>query len=401
MATARTILQAKRAGFVGLGRLGLCTALTFEQAGWDIVGSDVFPAYVDSINDKTLRSSEPGVEEALRTSKRLRATLSLREVVDHADIVFILVATPTGSGDQAYDTSALSRVLSDISDLSPKNKHVVICCTVLPGYISNTGTYLLESCENCTLSYNPEFIAQGAIMHGLATPDVVLIGEANDEIGDVLQRMHETSTSNQPRVCRMSPQSAEIMKLSVNCFVTTKISFANMIGDIADATPGADKFDILAAVGGDSRVGGKCILPGYGFGGPCFPRDNRALGTYAKMVGVDALICDATDAYNTLHADIMAKSLLDQGLDEYKISDVAYKPNCPVDIIEESQPLEIAKRLVRAGKKVTISDRAAIVHLVRRTYGRLFDYEICDATVGGVARVPNTTMGNPLSSYTK
>ena len=191
------------------------------------------------------------------------------------------------------------------------------------------------------------------------------------------------------------------MKLSVNCFVTTKISFANMIGDIADATPGADKFDILAAVGGDSRVGGKCILPGYGFGGPCFPRDNRALGTYAKMVGVDALICDATDAYNTLHADIMAKSLLDQGLDEYKISDVAYKPNCPVDIIEESQPLEIAKRLVRAGKKVTISDRAAIVHLVRRTYGRLFDYEICDAAARGIAPIPDTTMGNPLSSYTK
>ena len=112
-------------------------------------------------------------------------------------------------------------------------------------------------------------------------------------------------------------------------------------------------------------------------------------------------VIDHADIVFTLHADIMAKSLLDQGLDEYKISDVAYKPNCPVDIIEESQPLEIAKRLVQAGKKVTISDRAAIVHLVRRTYGRLFDYEICDATVGGVARVPNTTMGNPLSSYTK
>lgn len=401
MSTARTILDTKRAGFIGLGRLGLCTALKFEQAGWDIVGSDVFPAYVDSINEKSLRSSEPGVEEALRSSKRLRATLNLREVIDHADVIFILVATPTGNGEQAYDTSALSRVLNDISNLRPKNKHVVICCTVLPGYISNTGSYLLENCENCTLSYNPEFIAQGEIMQGLATPDVVLIGEANKEIGDVLQQMYETATSNQPRICRMSPQSAEIMKLSVNCFVTTKISFANMIGDIADATPGADKFDILTAVGADSRVGGKCILPGYGFGGPCFPRDNRALGTYAKMVGINPLLCDATDAYNTLHADLMAKSLLDRDLDEYKVSDVAYKPNCPVDIIEESQPLEVAKRLVRAGKKVIISDRAAIVDLVRRTYGRLFDYEICDTATQGVASIPNTTMGNPLSSYAK
>ena len=92
MASAESILQTKRAGFVGLGRLGLCTALTFERAGWDIVGSDVFPAYVESINDKSLKSSEPGVEEALRSCRRLRVTLSLKEVVDHADVIFVLVA---------------------------------------------------------------------------------------------------------------------------------------------------------------------------------------------------------------------------------------------------------------------------------------------------------------------
>ena len=167
-------------------------------------------------------------------SKTTRDSQS-EEVVDHADVIFILVATPTGVGEHAYDTTALSRVLWDISRLKPRNKHIVICCTVLPGYIASTGSCLLEDCDGCTLSYNPEFIAQGAIMCGLAEPDVVLIGEGNTEIGDVLQRLYETTTSNTPKICRMSPQSAEIMKLSVNCFVTTKISFANMVGDIADA----------------------------------------------------------------------------------------------------------------------------------------------------------------------
>ena len=399
MASAESILETKRAGFVGLGRLGLCTALTFERAGWDIVGSDVFPAYVESINDKSLKSSEPGVEEALRSCERLRATLSLKEVVDHADVVFILVATPTGIGEHAYDTTALSRVLWDIAELKPRNKHIVICCTVLPGYIASTGSCLLEDCDGCTLSYNPEFIAQGAIMRGLAEPDVVLIGEGNTEIGDVLQRLYKTTTSNTPKICRMSPQSAEIMKLSVNCFVTTKISFANMIGDIADATPGAQKDDILRAVGSDSRVGNKCILPGYGFGGPCFPRDNRALGTYARSVGVEPTLCDATDEYNRLHAEIMTKTLLDQNLDRYVISDVAYKPGCPVDIIEESQPIEVAKRLVRAGKRVAIRDRAAIVQLVKRTYGRMFEYEIAYGESRGDVVDTSAAMGNPLSSY--
>ena len=88
----------------------------------------------------------------------------------------------------------------------------------------------------------------------------------------------------------MSPDSAEITKLAINCFITTKIAYANMIGDIADQTPGADKFEILKAVGGDKRIGGLYLKPGYGFGGPCFPRDNRALGSYAQQVGIDPII---------------------------------------------------------------------------------------------------------------
>lgn len=395
MASAESILIQKRAGFIGLGRLGICTALKFEQAGWDIVGSDVFPSYVESINLKTLRSWEPGVEDALRKSTNLRATLDLADVVKHADILFVLVATPTGVGEEAYDTSTLSKVISDIAAFQPKNKHIVICCTVMPGYISTVGSHLLEGCTGCTLSYNPEFIAQGAIMQGLSEPDVVLIGEGNEVAGDVLQSMYEAATSNNPRICRMSPESAEIMKLSVNCFVTTKISFANMIGDIADATPGADKMAILEAVGADSRVGSRCILPGYGFGGPCFPRDNRALGTYARKVGVEPSICDATDNYNKQHADIMAQDLLNQNLSSYTICDVAYKPKCPVNIIEESQPIEVAKRLVRAGRSVTIKDRLAIVDLVRRTHGRIFTYEVDDRDTNF------DTTSNPLSSYAK
>merc|ERR1711916_45239 len=102
-------------------------------------------------------------------------------------------------------------------------------------------------------------------------------------------------------------------------------------------TPNADKHDILEAVGADSRVGTKYLRPGYGFGGPCFPRDNRALGVYANRVGVKPLIPEATDNFNNFHAEFMAEHLLNQDLDSYVITDVAYKSKCPVDIIEESQ----------------------------------------------------------------
>ena len=390
-------MDDNKVSIIGLGRLGLCQALTFERAGCNVLGCDVSAEYVATINSRTLQSSEPGVEEALRSSSQLRATTSLAECVDHSALLFILVATPTGLGDHAYDCGTLSRLLEDIAALRRPGKHVVIGCTVLPGYIANVGSALLADCEGCTLSYNPEFIAQGEILSGLAAPELVLIGEGSVAAGDALEALYARATSSVPVVCRMSPASAEIAKLALNCFITAKISFANMVADIADRTPRADKNDILRALGADGRIGPRCLRPGYGFGGPCFPRDNRALGSYARAVGVEPHLCDATDAANRQHSVLMAEMLLTQGLERYVIADVAFKPGCRVDVIEESQPLEVAKLLARAGKRVAIRDRAAIIALVRRTYGRLFEYETTDDAQR--APPPNLTMGNPHSSY--
>ncbi len=390
-------MDDNKVSIIGLGRLGLCQALTFERAGCNVLGCDVSAEYVATINARTLQSSEPGVEEALRSSSQLRATTSLAECVDHSALLFILVATPTGLGDHAYDCGTLSRLLEDIAALRRPGKHVVIGCTVLPGYIANVGSALLADCEGCTLSYNPEFIAQGEILSGLAAPELVLIGEGSEAAGDALEALYARATSSVPVVCRMSPASAEIAKLALNCFITAKISFANMVADIADRTPRADKNDILRALGADGRIGPRCLRPGYGFGGPCFPRDNRALGSYARAVGVEPHLCDATDAANRQHSVLMAEMLLTQGLERYVIADVAFKPGCRVDVIEESQPLEVAKLLARAGKRVAIRDRAAIIALVRRTYGRLFEYETTDDAQR--APPPNLTMGNPHSSY--
>jgi len=151
-----------------------------------------------------------------------------------------------------------------------------------------------------------------------------------------------------------------------------------MIGDIADKTSGANKYDVLNAVGQDSRVGVKCLKPGFGFGGPCFPRDNRALGWYAKSVGIDPLLGIATDQYNKFHAQIMIKELLEKKQDLYIFENVAYKENCEVPIIEESQKLIVARGIQQAGAKVLIKDRKIIIQEVMREYGNIFNYEITD-----------------------
>jgi UDP-glucose 6-dehydrogenase len=149
-----------------------------------------------------------------------------------------------------------------------------------------------------------------------------------------------------------------------------------MIGDIADKTPGANKFEILEAIGNDKRIGSLCLKPGYGFGGPCFPRDNRALGSYAQTVGIDPFIPQATDASNKLHAQFMTNQFLDEERESYLFEKVTYKEGCAVPIIEESQKLDVAAALAKKGKKVVISDTDLVIKEVQHAFGDIFEYQI-------------------------
>ncbi len=368
----------KNISIIGVGRLGICVGLCLEKAGYNILGVDVFPEYVQKINNKTLISPEPNVTELLKQSKNFKATLNLNEALEFSNIIFIYVATPSSGGNKHYDHTMLGNVLMNINKEKVKNKHIIIGCTVIPGYISQVGNFLIKDCENTTLSYNPEFIAQGDIINGLLKPDFILIGEGSKEAGDELENIYKTLNHGDINIQRMSPISAEITKLSVNCFITTKIAFANMIGDVADSSVGANKFDILRAVGSDSRIGSKYLKPGYGFGGPCFPRDNRALGSYIKSVGIDPLIPTATDESNKKHTKFQISQIIkNNNKDEpYIISGVGYKDNCTVPIIEESQKLIIGEELANNGFKVILQDKEHMLNAVKLEYGDIFDYDI-------------------------
>ncbi|MBS0625108.1 MAG: UDP-glucose/GDP-mannose dehydrogenase family protein [Verrucomicrobia bacterium] len=367
-------MENQKITVIGIGRLGICLALCLEKAGYDVLGVDVSPAYIAEVNSKTFSSLEPSVNDYLRSSKNFKATTSIPEGVAFSDLIFLVVPTNTAPGIESYDHTILSDVLAKIDECAPSNKHVVISSTVFPGYIAKTARPLLKNCPNATVSYNPEFIAQGNIIHGMRYPDMVLIGEGSKEAGQLLESIYTKLCANTPHIARMSPESAEIAKLTVNCFVTAKIAFANLIGDIADETPNADKNAILEAVGKDQRIGSKNLMPGYGFGGPCFPRDNRALGNYATLIGIEPLLFRATDEVNAMHTAYQAKKLIEQNLDKYVFEDVCYKPNCPVPIIEHSQKLAIAKTLADQGKEVTILDSENVISKVRQEYKNIFNY---------------------------
>ncbi|HKK73863.1 MAG TPA: nucleotide sugar dehydrogenase [Saprospiraceae bacterium] len=362
---------------IGIGKLGICMALHLEQAGYSVLGVDVDPQYIAQINQRSLSSSEPEVEAQLQSAKRLRATTHIQEVLQaDIDLLFLFVATPS-TPEGNYDHSQIEQVTDELAQLQSNSRprHLIVGCTTMPGYCDQLAKKMKP--YNYTVSYNPEFIAQGRIMHDLVHPDQVLIGEADTAVGERLAQLYSHICRNKPAIHRMDRLSAEITKLATNCFLTTKISFANSIGDLAISV-GADPGKILAAIGSDSRVGQKYLKHGFGFGGPCFPRDNRALGIFARNSGHQLLIGEATDQVNQQHLAFQFQQHLEHFPPEQTIvfDSVSYKPDST--LLVESQQLALAVKLAKAGRRVKIRERKAITEQLDQQYPGLFELEARD-----------------------
>jgi nucleotide sugar dehydrogenase len=372
--------EKEKVTVIGVGRLGLPMALVYEKAGFDVIGVDVSNDYVKALNNRSLKSFEPNVEAYLQSSTSLTATTSLLEGLNHSDIIFIVVPTPNGGGDNHYDCQILGNLFLKINALAPSNKHFIISCTVMPGYIDNTAKLLLSNCTNCSISYNPEFIAQGSIIHGFENPDLILIGSENAEIADKIESVYKKACKNNFLTKKMLPIEAEITKICINGFITTKITYANMVGDICDKL-GADSMTVLNAIGSDSRIGNKYLNPGLSYGGPCFPRDTLAISKLLVANDLDPVITEATDKYNSLHIMYQIEQLLkiNPTKDLFVFENVTYKDDCLVPIIEESAKLKMAKILnLKYGKKVLIKDKKHILDQVKIEYGNLFLYAELD-----------------------
>jgi len=344
----------KNISILGVGKLGLCLALNLERKGFDIIGVDVSQHYVDSLNEKTFTTTEPFVDTYLREAENIKFTTNLKDALLN-DIIFVVVRTPS-TYDWKYDHSQIENIANQLITFGKQKtrKDLIINCTTFPGYCETLQKKLRE--YNYYISYNPEFIAQGTIIRDQLNCDNVLIGEADKYAGDLIEAIYKQMCESNPIINRMTPTEAELTKLSVNCFLTTKISYANMVGDIAERL-GCDANRVLTAVGTDSRIGSKYIKPGFGFGGPCFPRDNRALAKCGEEVGVDAIISKATDEMNEKHLEYQIEQFVKTNPDKTKTVEIPYVTyKAESTLIEESQQLKFAIRLKELGYKIKVID---------------------------------------------
>ena len=342
-------------GVIGAGRLGICFALLCERAGYDVLVSDIREDYVNDLNAKKISTNEPEVEDLLRISKNFRATTNNKEVIEECDLIYTLVATPSLE-DGSYDVSAVWDVVEDLKDVT-KKKYFVVGCTTNPGDCDAFQKYLPR---NVHVMYNPEFIAQGSIISDLKQADMVLLGvdpTLEDHVVKDIKTLYQKIQTTRAIVSVMSPKSAEITKIAVNCFLTTKISYANMLGDVLHKSGCGDETTaVLRAIGTDSRIGGKYLNYGLGYGGPCLPRDNRAFAHFAQKVGLEYNLGYVTDGFNNEHAQTVADYWEEMNKDRkpFYFDYISYKKG--TDIITESQQYRLCLDLLNRGFKVYIQN---------------------------------------------
>jgi UDPglucose 6-dehydrogenase len=366
--TEKTRIPEKVA-VIGLGKLGSPMAASISARGIAVVGADLDSTKVEKINRGEPPVNETDLADYIRRGKpRLSATIDLESAAAEAEIVFIVVPTPS----EPHGGFSLRHVLSACEEigcgLKKKNDFsvVVITSTVMPG---STGGPIRECLEKHSgkkagkefgMCYSPEFIALGSVIHDFLNPDFILCGESDPHSGEILDAFYQTVCENHPHVEHMNFSNAELSKLAVNTYITTKITYANMLAHICERMPGGDVDTVTAAIGHDTRIGMKYFRGAIGFGGPCFPRDNKAIAALARGLGLQAALAETTDEQNRAEVDRLTELVKRHAKGDAKVGilGLSYKPD--TEVIEESQGVLLAQRLLEADMDLSVFDPMAM-----------------------------------------
>ena len=361
-------------GIVGVGKLGICYSIILAKAGYKVFIYDINKIILDNIKNNTYNYNEPGLNDLITEFKsNIILSYNLNDIYNNCHIIFTYIQTPS-LDNGLYNHEYINNFIDETLKIDNKeNKIILINSTVIPEYCNSIKEKL--KLNNFSLCYNPSFIAQGSIINNIINPDIILIGLDEDnnnnynKIVDIYDKIL-INNNDKTKYKKMNLLEAEITKLSINCFITTKITYANMIGDYL-INKNCNPDIVLNAIGSDTRVGNKYFNYGFGYGGPCLPRDNKALYEYGKINNYDFNICNINDINNSNHLLFQYEKLknLNKPI-EFRY--ITYKDTS--DILEQSQKLELAILLAKNKNKVIIYERPYIIEILKDKYNDLFEY---------------------------
>lgn len=359
---------------IGTGYVGLVTGACLAELGNNVCCLDIDQHKIDMLNDGEIPFHEPGLSQMVernRQAKRLFFSSDIKASVEHGDIQFIAVGTPSaenGSADLQYVFAAAR----NIGQYMTGRKIVIDKSTVPVGTAEKVRKNIQSQLDardvNIAFSVisNPEFLKEGAAIEDFMHPDRIVIGcddaENDPYARTVLRKLYASFNRNHEKTIWTDVRSAEFTKYAANAMLATRISFMNELANLADQI-GADIEAVRHGIGSDPRIGNSFLYAGCGYGGSCFPKDVRALRHTAQEYGQDLLILRAVEEANHDQKRVLGKKIVSRfGADlngrHFAMWGLAFKPN--TDDMREAPSRVILSELIERGASVAVYDPIAM-----------------------------------------
>ena len=362
---------------IGTGYVGLVTGTCFAETGNIVTCVDVDKNKIEKLSAGLITIYEPGLEKLfLRNQKegRLIFTESLKEAVEHAEIIFLALPTPPGE-DGAADLRYVLGVSKDLGKiLNPTDYKVIVDKSTVPvgtaekvkQAILKSGLEILPQGQDLSEAFdvvsNPEFLREGVAVDDFMKPDRVVIGTTANRAIKIMNDLYAPFVRQGNPVIFMDENSAELTKYAANAFLAVKISFMNEIAQMCERL-GADVDMVRKGIGSDERIGRRFLFPGIGYGGSCFPKDVQALAKSAIDYEYDFKILDAVMQVNEIQKLHLVQKIKKYFNDEltgrhFAIWGLAFKPN--TDDVRDAPAFDIINALLSEGCSISAFDPEAM-----------------------------------------
>jgi UDPglucose 6-dehydrogenase len=363
-----------RLTIIGTGYLGLSHAVCMAEIGHEVIGLDADIEKVTLASSGQVSFFEPGLEPLLRKNLdtgRLQFTTSYEEAASFGDVHFICVGTPQASNGSAD----MRQVYSAVDALSA---HLSRPCLVVGKSTVPVGTarslidrirHAAPAGDDVEVAWNPEFLREGFAVQDSLSPDRFVFGVASQRSAEVLRQVYAVPLAKGIPWLAMDLETAELVKVSANAFLATKISFINAMAEICEKV-GADVARLVDALAYDGRIGSRFLAPGLGFGGGCLPKDIRAFRSVARDLGVDAVVnllgeVDAINMNRRTRVVELTREVVGGSVAGSRVAvlGLAFKPGS--DDVRDSPSLHVCEQLIEEGALVAAHDPVAMKNAAR------------------------------------
>ena len=373
---------------IGTGYLGATHAACMSHLGYEVVGIDVDPAKIESLASGVIPFYEPGLQELLQSelaTGRLTFSSDINAIAD-CDVHFICVGTPQVADGLAADLTYVFASLNAIAPVIKAGSLVVGKSTVPVGTAAKMREELLAVNPEVDLAWNPEFLREGFAVEDTLKPNRLVVGVTNSKAEEILRQVYAKNLAEETPWVVADLPTAELVKVSANAFLATKISFINAMAEICEAA-GGDVTVLAKAIGYDPRIGNRFLQAGIGFGGGCLPKDIRGFIARSKELGADQALEFLRDIDSiNLRARTRMIELVRKDLSEdlrgkrIAVLGAAFKPDS--DDVRDSPALDISAQIQAAGATVTVHDPKANANAAKRFPALSFTESIEDCVAG-------------------